>query len=318
MSKFALPKSTTSTGSSSNQTLAFLMKRFREVGISPVHQLGQNFLIDLNIQRLLIRRAAIDSSDIVLEVGTGTGSMSVQMAPLCRKLITVELDEKLFALSQEDLSENSNIIQLNEDILRNKNSLNPIVLETIEKVMAENPDCRLKLAANLPYSVATPILSNLLKPGTLSTGLPYSMTVTIQKEMADRIVALPGNKDFCALSLWMQAQCDVEIVRVIPPTVFWPKPKVYSAIVHIQPNAEKISAIKDIPFFHQYARNLFFHRRKFLRSELISAYKESLGKPQIDEILSQLNLDSTARAEALPLETHLQLCELIRQKKLCN
>lgn len=312
MSKFASPKPASTTGSSQNQTLAFLLNRFRQVGISPVHQLGQNFLIDLNIQRLLIRRAALDANDIVLEVGTGTGSMSVQMAPLCRKLITVELDEKLFALSQEDLGDLENIQQLNVDILKNKNSLNPVVLDAVERAMSENPGCKLKLAANLPYAVATPIISNLMRPNVFSFGVPYSMTVTIQKEMGDRITAAPGSKDFCALSLWMQAQCDVETVRIIPPTVFWPKPKVYSAIVHMQTNEQKRAAIADLAFFHQYAKALFLHRRKFLRSELISAFKETASKAQIDEIMADLNLDSTARAEALPLETHLLLCERMR------
>ena len=320
MSKFSPQKPTRDSGSSSNQTLAFLLRRFKEVGISPVHQLGQNFLIDLNIQRLLIRRAALDENDIVLEVGTGTGSMSVQMAPLCRKLITVELDEKLFALSQEDLGDLENIEQLNVDILKNKNAPNPVkahcsVLaeEAIEKAMADNPGCRLKLAANLPYAVATPIISNLMRPGALSCGAPYSMTVTIQKEMGDRIIAAPGSKDFCALSLWIQAQCDVEMTRVIPPSVFWPKPKVYSAIVHMQTNPEKRSAIPDLEFFHQYAKALFLHRRKFLRGELIAAYKDRVSKSDVDAIMAQLGLDGTARAEAIPLETHLQLCEAMRE-----
>lgn len=313
MSKFSPQKPTRDSGSSSNQTLAFLLRRFKEVGISPVHQLGQNFLIDLNIQRLLIRRAALDENDIVLEVGTGTGSMSVQMAPLCRKLITVELDEKLFALSQEDLGDLENIEQLNVDILKNKNALNPVVLEAIDKAMADNPGCRLKLAANLPYAVATPIISNLMRPGALSCGAPYSMTVTIQKEMGDRIIAAPGSKDFCALSLWIQAQCDVEMTRVIPPSVFWPRPKVYSAIVHMQTNPEKRSAIPDLEFFHQYAKALFLHRRKFLRGELIAAYKDRVSKSDVDAIMAQLGLDGTARAEAIPLETHLQLCEAMRE-----
>ena len=131
--------------------------------------------------------------------------------------------------------------------------------------------------------------------------------------MGDRIIAAPGSKDFCALSLWMQAQCDVEMTRIIPPSVFWPRPKVYSAIVHMQTNPEKLSSIPDLEFFHQYAKALFLHRRKFLRSELISAFKDRVSKQDVDAIMAQLGLGETARAEALPLETHLQLCEAMRK-----
>ena len=318
MSKFTPASQSAGTGNSQNQTLSFLLKRFREVGISPVHQLGQNFLIDLNMHRLLTNRAEIDQNDIVLEVGTGTGSMTCQMAPKAARVITVELDKQLFALSQEDLGAFDNIVQINEDILRNKNNLNPNVLAEIEKARKDFPNARLKLAANLPYSVATPIISNLLRPGALAGGPPYSMTVTIQKEMGDRITAAPGSKDFCALSIWIQGQCDVEVVRVLPPTVFWPKPKVYSAIVHIQLNPEKRNAIPDLAFFHEYTRLMFLHRRKFLRSELITAYKEYADKSQIDEIMARMNLDGTARSETLSVETHLKLCETMRQLVLVN
>ena len=317
MSKFTPPSSSdSSTGSSQNQTLSFLLKRFREVGISPVHQLGQNFLVDLNMHRLLTNRAQIDKNDIVLEVGTGTGSMTAQMAPNAARVITVELDKRLFALSQEDLCDFDNIVQLNEDILRNKNNLNPRVLEEIDKARRDFPEARLKLAANLPYSVATPIISNLLRPNALAGGPPFSMTVTIQKEMGDRITAAPGGKDFCALSIWIQAQCDVEVVRILPPTVFWPKPKVYSAIVHIQINPEKRNAIPDLAFFHDYTRLMFLHRRKFLRSELITAFKDYADKSQIDAVMADLNLDGKARSETLPVETHLLLCEKMRQIQL--
>src|SRR4029079_4834706 len=127
---------------------------------------------------------------------------------------------------------------------------------------------------HLPHNFAPPILSNLL-----STEItPASMTATIQRELAERIVAPPRTKDYSALSIWMQALCDVEIVRIMPPDVFWPRPKVESAIIHVVPRPEKRARIPDLKYFHEFVRSLFFHRRKFLRSVLIAAYKERLEK----------------------------------------
>src|SRR5947208_9407595 len=126
--------------------------------------------------------------------------------------------------------------------------------------MAAHPGSQFKLVANLPYNIATPILSNLL----LADPLPVSLTATIQKELADRIVARPGTKDYSALSIWMQALCAMEVVRELGPQVFWPRPKVHSAIIHIVLNPAKRAALSDLPFFHAFVRGLFFHRRKFL------------------------------------------------------
>ena len=169
--------------------------------------------------------------------------------------------------------------------------------------MAARPGARLKLVANLPYNVATPILGNLLECPTP----PATMTVTIQKELAERITASPGTKDYGALSVWIQSQCRAELVRLLPPTVFWPRPKVTSAIIHIELDPRRREAIGDLDKFHQFIRALFMHRRKFLRSVLVAAYKESLGKPGVDAVLAELGLSPELRAEQLDVETILRL-----------
>jgi 16S rRNA (adenine1518-N6/adenine1519-N6)-dimethyltransferase len=140
------------------------------------------------------------------------------------------------------------------------------------------------------------------------------MTVTIQKELADRITARPSTKDYSALSIWVQSQCESRIVRVMPPTVFWPRPKVNSAIIHIVPNAEKKARIPDVTFFHTFVRAMFFHRRKFLRSELISLCKERLGKPDIDAVMAELGLGPQCRAEELDVETMLRLSAAMQHR----
>lgn len=295
-------------GSSQHQTLSFLTRRFREAGIYPHTRFGQNFLIDMNLQRLLLEAAELDAGDVVLEVGTGTGSLTALMAPLAAVVVTVEIDRQLFQLASEELLELENVTMLECDALKNKNRLNPVVLETVDRLMAEVPGRRLKLVANLPYNVATPIISNLI---ALETP-PHSMIVTIQKELADRMISPPRTKDYSALSIWMQSQCQIEIVRTLPPTAFWPRPKVTSAVIRVTMDEQLRNRIPDRKFFHQFVRSMFFHRRKFLRSELLSAFKKRLDKPQVDAIMEKMGLQGTARAEELDVETMLALCETVR------
>nr|MCR5163601.1 ribosomal RNA small subunit methyltransferase A [Thermoguttaceae bacterium] len=133
-----------------DQTLKFLLRRFQEAGISPNHKLGQNFLMDQNLLKLVVRSADIQPTDIILEVGTGTGGLTVQMAPLALHVITVELDEQLFQLAGEELFSCENVTMLNQDILKNKNRLNPEVVAKIDELRAKYPDSDLKLVANLP------------------------------------------------------------------------------------------------------------------------------------------------------------------------
>jgi len=291
-------------------TRSFLMRRLDEVGIHPKTKHGQNFLIDLNLLRLLYETADLGPDDVVLEIGTGTGSLTAEMAARAAWVITVEVDSQMAQLAREELIDVENVTLLNRDALKNKNRLDPVVMETVAEKVAEAPGRRFKLAANLPYNVATPIISNLLACDTP----PETMTVTIQKELADRLVAVPSTKDYGALSVWVQSQCEVQLVRTMPPTVFWPRPKVTSAIVHLVLRPELRAGIPDLAFFHSFVRAIFSHRRKFLRSVIIGAYKKQLSKPEVDEVMVDLGFGPTTRAEALDVETLFKLCEAIRRR----
>lgn len=284
------------------------MQRFREMGIAPATRHGQNFLIDLNLQQLIVDSAHLDRRDVVLEVGTGTGALTAKMAEQAAAVVTVEIDGHLYELASELLLDFDNVTMLRLDALHNKNRFNPAVLEAVGQQLAAAPDRRFKLVANLPYNVATPVLSNLLS----CEHLPYSLTATIQKELAERIVAEPWSKDYSALSVWIQCQADAEIVRIIPPSVFWPPPKVESAIIRITVNPEKRAQVPDLRYFHQFTKAIFLHRRKYLRANIVAAMKNHLEKPAIDAILAELQLPEDARTEQLGIPTMLRLTELVR------
>jgi 16S rRNA (adenine1518-N6/adenine1519-N6)-dimethyltransferase len=232
------------------------------------------------------------------------------MAPLVAGVVTVEIDPRLFQLASEELAGLANVTLLHQDALKNKNTIHPAVLDAIHAQLEAHPGSQFKLVANLPYNAATPLLSNLLTVYPV----PVSMTATIQKELADRITARPGTKDYSALSVWMQALCAIEVVRELAPQVFWPRPKVHSAIIHILPNPAKRAAVGDLAFFHDFVRALFLHRRKFLRGVLASMYRDALSKAAIDEILAPFGFPTDARAEQLDVKTLLALAKVMQQR----
>ena len=292
----------------SRQTISYLTRRFREVGLNPNKRHGQNFLIDLNLIKLLARSAQLTENDVVLEVGTGMGSLTSLLAKDVAAVVTVEIDEHLHQMAREELEGFDNVEMLHQDVLKNKNTFDPRVIAAVKRHLDVDENRVFKLCANLPYNIATPVLSNLLRCEVV----PASMTVTIQKELADRIVAVPGSKDYGALSIWMQTLCDCEIVRIMSPKVFWPRPKVESAIIHIAHRPEKRAAIADLDFFHAFVRAMFFHRRKFMRSVAISAFKGQLDKQQVDEVLESMSFGPDARTEQLPIERIQEMCENFR------
>jgi 16S rRNA (adenine1518-N6/adenine1519-N6)-dimethyltransferase len=276
--------------------------------VRPNTRAGQNFLIDLNLLDVLLEAAAVDGDDVVLEVGTGTGSLTARLAQQAAAVVTVEVDPAMFQLASEELHRFPNVVMLHADALKNKNRLNPAVLEAVAAQLTAAPGRRLKLVANLPFNIATPVLSNLLA----EDHPPRTMTATIQKEMAERITARPGTKDYGALSVWIQSQCRVEILRTLPPEAFWPRPKVSSAFIQITLDDALRGRIPERKFFHDFVRAMFLHRRKFLRSELLTVVKGRLEKPEVDALLARLGLDGTLRAERLDVDAMLALCEAVR------
>jgi 16S rRNA (adenine1518-N6/adenine1519-N6)-dimethyltransferase len=289
---------------STRQTLSYLRNLFAERGIKPKNKLGQNFLIDLNLLDLLLRSAELTRDDLALEVGSGTGSLTVRLVEQAGAVVSVEVDSDFAALTDEEVRQRDRISLLHADVLKNKNELNPVVLRAVEDLGRRCGTRRVKLVSNLPYAVAVPVLANLLI-GKLAV---ERMVVTVQWEIAERLLASPGVKDYGALAVLVQSLADVELVRRLSPKVFWPRPLVDSAIICVRPSAAKRAHVGDPLRFRAFLRDLYVHRRKNLRGALAALPGRDLSKSEVDARLAELGIDGTLRAEALDLEQHLQLC----------
>lgn len=296
------------------QTLSYLRGLFAQRGIAPRRDLGQNFLIDLNLHDLIVRSADLQPTDVVLEVGPGAGALTTLLAAKAAAVIAVDYDPAMANLTREAVADMPNVRVFQCDALAGKHRLEPILVDNVRAGLAVAPERRLKLVANLPYNIATPLILNLLLDPELCPGL---MVVTIQRELAERMVAEPATAAYGALSIIVGALADVEIVRFLSPKVFWPQPKVESAVVKITPNAAKRALVGDVPWFHNVVRRCFMHRRKNLRGGLYSEWRDQWrDKAEVDALLGALGLAETGpvRAEALNVEEFLALANALKAK----
>jgi 16S rRNA (adenine1518-N6/adenine1519-N6)-dimethyltransferase len=287
------------------QTLSYLRNLFDQRGLKPKNKLGQNFLIDLNLLDLLVRSAELTRDDLVLEVGSGTGSLTVRLAEQTGAVFSVEVDPAFFQLAGETTAGRANVRLVQGDILKNKNQVNPDLLATLAEFRQQFNCPRFKLVANLPYAVATPVIANFL----IADPTLERMVVMVQWELAERMTAPPGVKDYSALSVLVQSLADVELIRRLPPEAFWPRPQVASAIVRIRPSAQKRARVGDVLRFRNFLRDLYVHRRKILRGALACLPSGRVPKEEVDRKLAELGLPGTTRSETLDVEQHLRLCE---------
>jgi len=288
------------------QTLSFVRQMLNERRIKPKNKLGQNFLIDLNLLDFIVTSAEMTRDDLILEVGTGTGGLTHRLCAEAGWVVSVEIDRDFHELAQETLVRFPNLTLIHADILKGKNDLNPEVLSVIDREMKARNCTRLKLIANLPYAVATPVIANLLL-----TELPIErMVVMVQWEIAERFSAQPSTKDYASLAVLVQSLADVTVLKKLPPAVFWPRPLVHSGIVQIVPRAEKRAAVGDVVRFRHFLRDLYVHRRKNLRGALLAMPSSDLEKADVDAKLAELGIEGTVRAETLDLTDHLRLCRV--------
>lgn len=290
------------------QTTAYLKELFKQVGFTIDARRGQNFLVDLNLVDLLLKSAAIGPDDVVLEVGTGTGVVTERTSGLAAHVVTVEIDPRLAQLARERLVDRANVTLVEGDALAGKHRFAPELLDAVDAALAASPRGRLLLVANLPYCVATPVISNLLtRPRPFDAAV-----VTVQREMAERMTAVAGTHSYNALSVWVGAQCRGEIVRVLPPSVFWPRPKVDSAIVRLDLEPERRAAIGDLARFHEFVRDVFCHRRKVLRGVLLrlaGGKQTDVARERVERLYAAFGLPGDIRAEDIPPDEFVRLVQ---------
>ena len=259
---------------------------------------GQNFLIDTNILEKIIDSAEITKEDCVLEIGPGIGTMTQYLAERAGEVVAVEIDKNLIPILSDTLSPYDNVTIINEDIL--KVDINKLCEE-------KNGGKPIKVVANLPYYITTPIIM-----GFFESHVPLkSITVMVQKEVADRMQVGPGTKDYGALSLAVQFYAKPEVVCQVPPTCFIPKPGVGSAVIRLSRYEEPPVKVQDENKMFALIRAAFNQRRKTLVNALGNAAGINLSKETVANALDEMSLSPTIRGEALTLEQFARLSDLL-------
>ena len=296
------------------QTKRQIQQLLASAGIFPNKRLGQNFLIDLNLMRLLIDSANIGGSDVVLEVGCGTGSLTEAIAEKASKVIAVEFDRKLAEIAKRQLAGAENVEIVNTDILESKNTISPVVAGAIEQARKKYSG-RLMLVANLPYNCACPVMVNLIAGPVIAD----DMYVTVQKEVADRMTAAPGGSNYGVLSILLAAAGEVKIMRVLGPTVFWPAPQVDSAMVSFVRDKEKISRIRNMKLFSEVVNLFMGHHRKMIKSCSKLAKGKLAEIKNWQEIFEKYAIDPKNRPEAIRPDKYIAIanlcCEYLVEKR---
>jgi len=263
---------------------------------------GQNFLIDERVIRRIIEAADLTGDDCVLEIGPGIGALTQYLAGAAGRVVAVEIDQKLIPILKETLSGFENVAVIHQDIL--KTDLQAIAEEY-------NGGRPMKVVANLPYYITTPILMELLeKKAPIS-----SITVMVQKEVADRMQALPGSKDYGALSLAVQYYSKPQTVAIVPPNCFIPRPSVESAVVRLADVGSGKVPVRNEKLMFALIRASFNQRRKTLANGIKNAAGLGFSREQVVEALAQMGLDANTRGETLELAQFAQLADLLDEAK---
>lgn len=259
---------------------------------------GQNFLIDTHVLEKIVEAAGITKDDFVLEIGPGIGTMTQYLCENAREVMTVEIDQNLIPILKDTLSEYDNVTVVNEDILK----------LDIAKVAAEhNAGKPIKVVANLPYYITTPIIMELFEGH-----VPLeSVTVMVQKEVAERMQAGPGTKNYGALSLAVQYYSEAEIIANVPPNCFMPRPNVGSAVIRLTCHKTCPVQVQDEKLMFRLIRASFNQRRKTLQNGLGNDRGLNVTKEQAAKAIAELGVSPTIRGEALTLEQFAELADIL-------
>ncbi|GAA0178002.1 16S rRNA (adenine(1518)-N(6)/adenine(1519)-N(6)) -dimethyltransferase RsmA [Clostridium sediminicola] len=258
--------------------------------------LGQNFLVDESVLTNIIDSAHLNKDDVVIEIGPGVGTLTKELLERVKKVYSIELDSSLIPILNEELKEYNNFELINKDALK---------VDYNELIKGK----RVKFVANLPYYLTTPMIARILNEGCNFE----SLTIMIQKEVAERIDANPGTKEYGALSILVQYYCDTEIVRYVSASSFIPQPKVDSVVIKLSKLDKPRADVKDIKLFMKVVRQSFNMRRKTLRNVVKSL--KMIPSDKIDDIFEKAEIDPKRRGETLTIEEFGKLSDIILEYK---
>lgn len=271
-----------------------LLKKY---DLQPRKRLGQNFLMNHHVLERIVQAAEISPDDGVIEIGPGVGALTEKLAQRAKQVIAIELDDRLIPILEELFREWSHVTIVQGDVLK-------VELHQLIGQMNEVRDVH--LVANLPYYITTPILIHLLK-----NRFPFQrLVIMVQKEVADRLVAQPGTKEYGTLSVWAQYFADVKQVFTVPRHVFIPQPKVDSSVVRFDLLDPPSIQVVNEPFFFQLVRASFAKRRKTLVNALYAAYSSIWSKDEIKELLLAAQIEPQRRGESCSLEDFARITEV--------
>lgn len=263
---------------------------------------GQNFLIDEHVLGKIIRSAEITEDDFVVEIGPGIGTLTQYLAASAREVAAIEIDDALIPILKDTLSAYDNVTVIHEDVLK---------VDLCKLAEEKNGGKPIKVVANLPYYITTPIIMGLFE-----NHVPVeSITIMVQKEVADRMKTGPGSKDYGALSLAVQYYAKPELVANVPPNCFMPRPRVGSAVIRLTRHAEVPVQAEDEKLMFQMIRASFNQRRKTLVNGLGNAPELHIPKEMTTEVLDEMGLSASVRGEALTLEQFAELSNRILEKR---
>ncbi|MGR3317378.1 MAG: 16S rRNA (adenine(1518)-N(6)/adenine(1519)-N(6))-dimethyltransferase RsmA [Candidatus Anammoxibacter sp.] len=302
------------------QTLTWLKSALNKNGIRPNKRFGQNFLIDRNLLAFLVKAGQVNENDIVLEIGPGTGILTQILAENARGVVAVEIDKRLYEFIKENVRLPENVTLINKDVLKSKSQLEPTVISTIERLVnsyeQDNNEekINLKVISNLPYNISTSVIINILE-----SNLPVTlMILTLQKDITNRLAAKPGTKDYGILSIIAQYFSKIEVLKNLPPDVFWPSPKVESAIIQLQIyKKDEITPITDYSLFQKTLKAIFTTRRKTIYNSLMKLDIPLINRDILISILKETGIDARSRGEALTIEQIIELANKLAIQSTC-
>jgi 16S rRNA (adenine1518-N6/adenine1519-N6)-dimethyltransferase len=302
-------------------TKSELVEQFQRVGFRPNPLRGQCFLVDLNMLDAVVAAASLKPTDFVLEIGCGPGNLTAELASQAGRVLAVEVEPLLYRLAKENLEFASNVRLILADAMESKYKLNPLLVKEILRALRGKGVKQFKVVSNLPYGISVPVIMSLIYPLSLIPhpssliANPSSLILAVQKEVADRLTAPPGVKDYGPVTVAAQSVARIRRLRKMPRDVFWPRPEVESTLIEIVPDDVLRARIADPEMLHRLTSALFEQRRKTLMNCLRGSKEFAEDWPRVHAALAKCEIPPSLRGEALSVEQIIALANVMAKSR---